>query len=358
MRVPFKQSYDCDIRLARHRGHLIWYGLLLFLALCAPLFIGSFYLGELSRVMILALAGLGLMFVTGFTGQVSLGHAAFVAAGAYANAWALSRGWPSLAAIPFAGFVSMLCGLAVAVPASRMSGVYLAIGTLAFAIIVEDGIIKLDGITGGNRGKVVEAPVFFGFHLWESWQLYYLCLFVLIACIFAVLNFMRSPVGRAMIAVRDSEVSARSLGVRVARTKIFAFAVSAAITGLAGALFAHYLQFISPEIFGVVLSIQLLLMIVAGGLGTVHGAIFGAALVGLLETGINLAKDYLPPGIGSQPGLEPLLFGIILVGFIIFEPQGVYGRWVKIRSYFELFPLYRRKTFARQRTYLKTDRMQ
>ncbi|MCY4048096.1 MAG: branched-chain amino acid ABC transporter permease [Hyphomicrobiales bacterium] len=358
MRVLFKQSYDQDIRIAKHRGHLIWYGLLLLSTLCAPLFIGSFYLGELSRVMILALAGLGLMFVTGFTGQVSLGHAAFVAAGAYANAWALSRGWPSLAAIPFAGFVSMLCGLAVAVPASRMSGIYLAIGTLAFAIIVEDGIIKLDGITGGNRGMAVEAPVFLGFRMWESWQLYYLCLFVLVACIFAVLNFMRSPVGRAMIAVRDSEVSARSLGVKVARTKIFAFAVSAAITGFAGALFSHYLQFISPEIFGVVLSIQLLLMIVVGGLGTVHGAIFGAALVGLLETGINLAKDYLPPGIGSQPGLEPLLFGIILVGFILFEPQGVYGRWVKIRSYFELFPLYRRKTFVRQRSYLKTDRMQ
>ena len=358
MRVVFKRSYDQDIKIAKHSGHLIWYGLLLVLAFCAPLFVGSFYLGELSRVMILALAGLGLMFVTGFTGQVSLGHAAFIAIGAYANTWALGQGWSSLAAIPFAGLVSMMCGLVVAIPVARMSGLYLAITTLAFAIIIEDGIIKLDGITGGNHGKAVDAPVFFGFQLWEYWQLYYLCLVVLVACIFAVLNFMRSPIGRAMIAVRDSEVSACSLGVKVARTKIFAFAVSAAITGLAGALFAHYLQFISPEIFWVILSIQLLLMIVVGGLGTVHGAIFGAALFGLLETGINLVKDYLPSNIGSQPGLEPLLFGIILVGFIIFEPQGVYGRWVKIRSYFELFPLYRRKTFVRQRSYLKTERMQ
>ena len=358
MRVVFKRSYDQDIKIAKHSGHLIWHGLLLVLAFCAPLFVGSFYLGELSRFMILALAGLGLMFVTGFTGQVSLGHAAFIAIGAYANTWALGQGWSSLAAIPFAGLVSMLCGLVVAIPVARMSGLYLAITTLAFAIIIEDGIIKLDGITGGNHGKAVDAPVFFGFQLWEYWQLYYLCLVVLVACIFAVLNFMRSPIGRAMIAVRDSEVSACSLGVKVARTKIFAFAVSAAITGLAGALFAHYLQFISPEIFWVILSIQLLLMIVVGGLGTVHGAIFGAALFGLLETGINLAKDYLPSNIGSQPGLEPLLFGIILVGFIIFEPQGVYGRWVKIRSYFELFPLYRRKTFVRQRSYLKTERMQ
>jgi branched-chain amino acid transport system permease protein len=358
MRVIFKKDYDQDIELAKHNGHRFWYGLLFLCALVAPLVLEPYYLGELSRVLIYALAGLGLMVVTGFTGQVSLGHAAFLAIGAYANAWALSQGWSSLLAIPFAGLISMVCGLIVALPASRMSGLYLAIATLAFAIITEDVIVKLDSVTGGNHGMAVDAPVLFGHQLWNAWEFYFLCLALLIAGILAVMNFLRAPAGRAMLAIRDSEISARSLGVPVTRTKILAFAISATITGIAGALFGHYLQFVAPEVFGVLLSIQLLLMIVIGGLGTVHGAMFGAALIGLLETGISFAKDVLPAAIGQQPGIEPLLFGLILVGFIMFEPQGVYGRWIKIRSFMEQFPVYRRKSFVRQRAYLKTERMQ
>ena len=160
-----------------------------------------------------------------------------------------------------------------------------------------------------------------------------------------------------MLAVRDSEVSAQSLGIRVARTKELAFLLSAMITGMAGGLFAHFIQFLSPETFGILLSIQLLLMIVVGGLGTVHGAILCAFLIGLLEASISILKDLLPPAIGTQPGLEPGLFGLILVLFIIFEPEGVYGRWVKFRTFLESFPFYRRNTFKRQRSYLKTERM-
>jgi branched-chain amino acid transport system permease protein len=160
-----------------------------------------------------------------------------------------------------------------------------------------------------------------------------------------------------MIAVRDSEVSSQALGVNPMKIKVFAFTVSAAITGLAGAFLAHYMLFLTPQIFGILLSIQLLLMIVLGGLGTVHGVFFGAVLIGVLETGISIAKDALPSSIGGLPGIEPLVFGAILVSVIAFEPTGIYSRWVKIRSYMEFFPIYRRKSFKRQRVYLKTERL-
>lgn len=357
MRIIFKRNYDQDIRLAKHRGHVFWYGLLLVVMLAAPLLLGNYYLGELARIMIYALAALGLMVVVGFTGQISLGHAAFVAIGAYANAWALSQGASSLVAIPFAGAVSLVAGLLVALIAARMSGIYLAIATIAFAVIVEHTITGLTSITGGNLGMTVERPLLFGQKLWSTWQFYYLCLALLVLGILAVQNYLRAPAGRAMIAVRDSEVSARSLGVKVTRTKVFAFGVSATLTGIAGALLAHYMQFLAPDTFGVLLSIQLLLMVVVGGLGTVHGAVLGALLIGLLETGLSVGKDSLPASIGQQPGFEPLIFGAVLVIFIIYEPQGVYGRWLKIRAFFEQFPAYRKKTFVRQRAYLKTERM-
>ena len=357
MRVLFKTDYNQDIRLLKHNGYRFWYGLLLLAVLAAPAMVDTYWINELTRVLIYALAGLGLMVVTGFTGQVSLGHAAFMAIGAYLHSFCLANGVPFLLSLPLAALVSGLVGLLVAIPASRMTGLYLAIASLAFAIVVEDVIIHWESVTGGNRGMAVDPPALFGYEIFQAWEFYYIVLAVLIASILLVLNILRTPTGRAMLAVRDSEISAESLGIRVARTKILAFWISASLTGLAGGLFAHFIQFLAPEVFGIVLSIQLLLMIVVGGLGTVHGAIYGAILIGLLESSISILKDWLPPAIGTQPGLEPGLFGLILVLFIIFEPEGVYGRWLKLRTLLENFPFYRRNTFKRQRSYLRTERM-
>ena len=357
MRILFKTGYEQDLKLAKHAGHIFWYGLLIILFCSAPWMLDSYYIGELTRVLIYAMAGLGLMVVAGYTGQVSLGHAAFLAIGAYANAWCLSQGFSSFVGLGLAVIVSACCGLLVAIPAARMSGVYLAIATIAFAIIVEDAVVHLGTVTGGNRGMSVDAPMLFGEQLWDPWQLYLMVLVLLISVTMILMNLLRSPIGRAMIAVRDSEVSAQSLGIKVLPVKVFAFAVSAGITGLAGGLLAHYLQYLAPEIFGILLSIQLLLMVVMGGLGTVHGAFLGALLIGFLETGISIAKDLMPASIGHVAGLEPLVFGLILISVIVFEPTGLYGRWVKIKLYLEYFPMYRRKSFKRQRSYLKTERL-
>ena len=357
MRILFKTTYFDDIRLFQHGGQVFWYSVLAAGLLLAPLALGDFYVGELSYVFILAMAGVGLMLLIGFTGLVSLGHGAFMAIGAYTNTYLMTKGVPFLISFPAAGFVALLAGVAIAVPANRMTGIYLAIATLAFSQIVEQVIIRWESVTRGFQGMPVPAPELFGHALSRPWEFYYFCLAMLALVVLAAINITRAPTGRAMVAIRDSEISAQSLGVNLVRYKTIAFALSATITGLAGALLGHKMRFISPDAFNILLSIQLLLMVVVGGLGSIHGAVLGALFVGGLPQFIALMRDYLPAHIARTPGLEPGLFGIVMVAVVLFEPMGIYGRWLKIKAYFDYFPLYRRATFKRQRSYLKTERV-
>ena len=147
------------------------------------------------------------------------------------------------------------------------------------------------------------------------------------------------------------------MGIHVGSTKRMAFAISAGFTGVAGALFSHKIGYLSPDAFTLLTSIQLLLMVVVGGLGSMHGVIFGAIFIGLLPQGIALLRDVAPPAIAQIPGVEPGIFGLILVLFLIYEPLGIYGRWRKIRLFFEEFPLYRKATYKRQKNYLRTERL-
>ena len=174
------------------------------------------------------------------------------------------------------------------------------------------------------------------------------------------LNLLRSASGRSFLAVRDSEVSARALGVNVARAKTLAFSLSCAITGLAGALYAHLAQAVNYESFLVLISITLLLQVVIGGLGSVHGAFFGAILVVLLPQLIAIARDFLDNAAGikiaAYPGMDTALFALLILLMVIYEPRGLYGVWFKVRTWLQLFPLYRKGMFRRTRTYLKTER--
>jgi branched-chain amino acid transport system permease protein len=238
-----------------------------------------------------------------------------------------------------------------------MTGIYLAIATLAFAVIMEQVFSHWASVTGGFRGVPVARPNLFGWQTTTETQFYYICLVVLILITLGARNILRSATGRAMMAIRDSEISAQSMGIHIARTKVTSFGLSTFITGIAGALLAHKLQFISPEAFDLILSIQLLLMIVVGGLGSLHGCFYGAFIVAFLPQFLALVKDKLPGSIGNIPGLTGGVFGLILVLFILLEPYGIYGRWRKMRLFFEIFPLYRTATFKRQRGYLKTERM-
>ena len=357
MRILFKTSYLDDIRLFPHSGYLVWYGILGACLLLAPLVLREFYVGELSQVFILAIAGVGLMLLIGYTGLASLGHGAFMAIGAYVNTYLITKGVPFLISFPISGLAALAAGIAVALPANRMTGIYLAIATLAFSQIVEQVVVRWESVTRGFQGMPVPAPDLFGYPLTRAWEFYYLCLVVLVVVVVGAINLIRSPTGRAMVAIRDSEISAQSLGVNLVQYKTIAFAISAFITGLAGALLGHKLKYISPDAFNIILSIQLLLMVVVGGLGSIHGAIYGAIFVGGLPQAIALMRDYLPGAIARTPGLEPGLFGLVMILIVLFEPLGIYGRWLKIKAYFDYFPLYRRATFKRQRSYLKTERV-
>ena len=357
MRFIFKTKYLNDVALFKHNGQRFWYGLLAIAVLLAPLGLDKFYVGELALVFIYAIAGIGLMLLVGYTGLVSLGHAAFLAIGAYAHAYLLSRGWPLPLSLISAGMFTAAVGAIVGLPTMRMTGIYLAIATLAFAIIVEQVIAHWESVTGGYRGMLVPDTQIFGVVLSDGRPFYYLCLFVTIACLLAGLNILRSPTGRAMIGIRDSEISAQSMGIDLARTKSIAFAISAGFTGLAGGLFAHKIGYLAPDAFTLLTSIQLLLMVVVGGLGSMHGVFYGAIFIGLLPQGIAIMRDNLPSAVGQLPGLEPGLFGLILVLFLIYEPLGIYGRWRKVRQFFDEFPLYRKATHKRQKSYLRTERV-
>lgn len=357
MRFIFKTKYRQDVDLFKHNGQRFWYGLLVIAALVAPLSLDNFYVGELALVLIYAVAGIGLMLLVGYTGLVSLGHAAFLAIGAYVHAYLLSRGWPLPLSLFSAGLITAIVGAIVGLPAMRMTGIYLAIATLAFAIIVEQVIAHWESVTGGYRGMLVPDAYLFGVDFSDGRPFYYLCLLVTIACLLAALNILRGPTGRAMVGIRDSEISAQSMGIDLARTKSIAFALSAGFTGLAGGLFAHKLGYLAPDAFTLLMSIQLLLMVVVGGLGSMHGVFYGAIFIGLLPQGIAIMRDELPAFIGQLPGLEPGMFGLILVLFLIYEPLGIYGRWRKIRQFFDEFPLYRKATHKRQKSYLRTERV-
>jgi branched-chain amino acid transport system permease protein len=357
MRFLFKTNYRQDVRLFKHKGQRFWYSVLLLAVVLAPLAMDEFYLGELALVYIYAIAGIGLMLLVGYTGMVSLGHAAFLAIGAYAHTWFLSHGWPLPLALLKASLITALIGAIIGLPAMRLTGIYLAIATLAFAVIVEQVIVHWESVTGGFRGMMVPRPEFLGFDFGSSTAFYFLCLVILLGCLLLALNILRGPTGRAMTAVRDSEISAQSMGIHLVRTKSISFAISAGFTGLAGGLLAHKMGYLAPDAFTLLISIQLLLMVVVGGLGSLHGVFYGAIFIGLLPQGIALMRDSLPPFISQMPGLEPGIFGLILILFLIYEPLGIYGRWLKIRHYFELFPLYRRATHKRQKSYLRTERM-
>src|SRR5437016_2829645 len=335
MRFQFKTSYNQDIRLFRDKVDGSWYGLLALAVLVLPFLMDEYYVGETTWVFIYAVCGVSLMVLVGYTGLVSLGHAAFLGIGAYAHAYFIQHGVPWIVAIALAVSITTACGL------------------------------------------IVDRPVIFGVEFADDRSFYYLCLFFLVVVLWLTRNLLRSPTGRAWIAIRDSEIAAQSMGVNLAIYKSMAFAYSAALMGLAGALFAHKIAYLAPDIFSILLSIQFLLLVIVGGLGSLHGAVFGAIFVALLPPAIAILRDSIPDSmaqfaastgitpIGSlgsaigaflaKPGVEAGIFGLILVLVILLEPLGMYGRWVKIRIFFSTFPMYKASTFKRQKTYMRSE---
>jgi branched-chain amino acid transport system permease protein len=357
MRFIFKTHYAQDIRLAKHGGHVFWYGALLATLLAAPWLVPEYWLAQLTFVLIYSIVGLGLMLLSGYTGLFSLGHAAFLGVGAYTEAVLTNAAVPFPLALAAAGLLSAAVGMVVGLPALRVKGIYLGIATLAFNFIVEEVFARWERVTGGNAGIHVKAPSLLGWKLESGESFYFLCMVITVLATLAILNLLRSSTGRAFVAIRDSEVSAQSMGIHLARYKTTSFAISAALAGIGGALYAHKLQFISPDQFNIIQSIDLLLMVVIGGLGSVHGAFLGAIFLITMPQVIALAKDALPSAVAQAPGLQGMVYGLVLIAFVLFEPLGLYGRWLKVRTYFQIFPFYRKGMFKRQKSFQKSERL-
>lgn len=357
MRFIFKTDYDQDIRLAKHGGHVFWYGLLCVLLAASPVLLSEYLLAQLTFILIYGIVGLGLMLLAGFTGLFSIGHAAFLGVGAYAQALFTGWGVPFPVALALAAVLSAAVGVVVGLPALRVKGIYLGIATLSFGFIVEEVFARWESVTGGNAGKSVGQVNIFGWVADSGMSFYFVCLAIAVLCTLACVNLLRTGTGRAFVAIRDSEISAQSMGIHLAYYKTLSFAISAALAGIGGALYAHQLRFLSPDQFNIIQSIDLLLMVVIGGLGSIHGAFLGAIFLIGLPQAISAVKDYLPEVIAQAPGLKAVIYGAVLIAFVLFEPMGLYGRWLKVRTWLQLFPFYRKGMFKRQKSFQKSDRL-
>jgi branched-chain amino acid transport system permease protein len=273
------------------------------------------YFVFLASVMLVnAVVAIGLNLLSGYTNQLSFGHAGFLAIGAYTAALLTihAPALPVVVALAAAGVVTAAVGLAFGVPCLRLSGLYLAMATLAFGFVIVEVILNLDALTHGADGLRVPAARLGAWPLATDAARYYLVAAVAALLVAAALNLARTRTGRALLAIRESEVAAHASGVPVARYKTIAFGVSAFYTGVAGGLFAFVVGFLSPDAFDVFLSVDFVVMIIVGGLGSVPGSIVGAAVVTVLHDRLAAFQGY-----------RPLIFGAILVACMLFMPGGI-----------------------------------
>jgi branched-chain amino acid transport system permease protein len=313
------------------------------LLLLAPLWLNAYHLNLLIQIGYYGIAALGLNIVVGFTGQISLGHAAFFGLGAFASAWISNNsGIPVFFSIPLAGLGTMAVGLLVGIPAGRIKGLYLAIATLASQYILEDFFARADWFTGGSAGAMATPFSVFGYIMNTDRSYFYVVLFYVVIMYLAGANLMRSRDGRAFVAVRDHYLSAEIMGINLNKYRILSFGISSFYAGIGGALFGHYLGFVSAEGFTLLLSIQFLGMVIIGGLGSVMGSMLGTFFMVLLpevmEFGVHLVGSNNPGLTQALAYIKEMAIGLAIILFLIFEPDGLAHRWRMIKNYWKLYP--------------------
>lgn len=337
--MEIKTDYFEDIKIFKETSTLIWFLLAMGFLLSAPLFAGGYVVYMLSLTAIYTIVSLGLNLLSGYAGQISLGHAAFLAIGAYSSAYlTVKLGLPFWFALPASGFITAAAGILIGIPALRLRGLYLAIATMAFAFIADEVILNWESVTNGANGIKLSPPSIGPLALDTDQRFYYFILAITLIMLWGAKNIIRSSLGRAFIAIRDSETAAETMGVNLSIYKTIAFLISAFYAGIAGSLFAHFIKYISPSNFTLLDSIGFIIMILVGGTGTLLGSVYGAVFITFLPEGIRVLKDFFPFFV-VETGLQGLLYGLILLLFILFEPTGLYGRWLKIKRYWKTFPL-------------------
>ena len=313
------------------------------LLLLAPFVLNAYYLNLFIQIGYYGIAALGLNIVVGFTGQISLGHAAFFGLGAFTSAWISNNsGIPVFFSIPLAGMATMAVGLIVGIPAGRIKGLYLAIATLASQYILEDFFARADWFTGGSAGALAEPFSIFGYEMFTDQTYFYVVLFYVVVMFIGGANLIRSRDGRAFVAVRDHYLSAEIMGINLNKYRILSFGISSFYAGIGGALFGHYLGFVSAEGFTLLLSIQFLGMVIIGGLGSVMGAMMGTIFMVLLpefmEFGVHLVGSNNAALTQALAYIKEMAIGLAIILFLIFEPDGLAHRWKMIKNYWKLYP--------------------
>ncbi|MGH1427630.1 MAG: branched-chain amino acid ABC transporter permease [Arenicella sp.] len=306
-------------------------------------FMGDSYNSQMIVIGIYSIAAIGLNILVGVSGQISLGHGAFFGFGAFASAWLVnSFSIPVLLAMPLAGVLTTAVGMIFGSPAARIKGLYLAIATLAAQFILEDFFSRADWFSGGVYGASADRPTIFGFPLDTDLSYFYLVLFWLVVSVIAVSNLLRSRDGRAFVAVRDHYLSAEIMGINLTKYRIMSFGISSFFAGLAGALYAHYLEFVSIEGFTIILSVQFLAIIIIGGLGSVYGSILGAIFILLLpqfmEVAASQVAHFFPALESGKAYIKEMSVGAAIILFLIFEPEGLIHRWRLMRASWKLYP--------------------
>lgn len=338
----FFTSYQGEAGLFRSGFQKLMIGLFAAGLMAVPILVGSYAVSILNLIFIAVIGAVSLNLLTGACGQISLGHGAFIGVGAYAAGQCTLHGVPFPLAILSGGLVTALVGMVFGVPSLRLKGIYLAIATLAAQLVLEYAFLHGGEITGGSNGLLLDPPRMFGFAFDTEARMYYLLFAFAGLSLLMVSNIMRGKYGRAFVAIRDFHLSAEINGVNLFRYKIVAFGTSSFLAGVAGGLWGHYTGYISAEQFNIGLSITYLAMVVIGGLGSVLGSVFGAVFLTLLPEALNILANGLSgwfPAVNQVVGaIQHGVFGLVLILFLVYEPEGLAHRWRLIKAYWKLYP--------------------
>jgi branched-chain amino acid transport system permease protein len=342
MGSQFKVSYKADFALFQNLWVKFWLGVFILLVAVLPFFLSRYQLSILNEMGIAIIGALGLNLLIGYTGQISLGHGAFVAIGAYTSGFLTGKlDVHFIISLPLSGLMAAVLGLIVGIPSLRLKGLYLALGTLAFGFVIEYILFHWD-LTQGDLGMAVKRISVGDFQIKTQRQYFYLITTFAFLAVLVAKNIIRSKIGRSFIAIRDRDIAAEAMGISLAKYKIMAFGLSAFYAGIAGCLTAHYNRWIVPGSFDISLSIAYIAMIIMGGLGTVLGSVLGAMLITGIPHGIvyivDLIKDSYPALSGFIVDFKLGIFGLVIVGTLLFEPAGLFGIYRRIKVYWKTWP--------------------
>jgi branched-chain amino acid transport system permease protein len=313
----------------------------------APLVFSDYWIALLIQIGLFGIAALGLNILVGFTGQISIGHAAFFLLGAFTSAYLSTKvGITPFFSVPLSGVITALVGLIFGLPAARLKGLYLAIATLAAQYILLDFFSRADWFTGGTVPAMAEPFSLFGHVIQGDRQYFYVVLAYLVVCYILATNLMRSRDGRALVAVRDHYLSAEIMGINLTKYRTLSFGLAAFYAGVGGALYAHYQLVVSNEGFGIDRSILFLAMVIIGGTGSIMGTLMGTAFVVLLPETMQWMTAWLKGSAidhalqlnNNLTFLREIAIGVIIILFLVFEPDGLAHRWRQIKTYWKLYP--------------------